>query len=124
MKINISIASRDRFYGKAMRRISPAFRGIATAAGELELTNPGFSNLLIGLTDDPAVNGAKLVFVDSDTRQILIGLGAYSRSESDDSLLTRCITGMIEAMKLIDIEDEADFRELLSVFESIQNAKS
>jgi hypothetical protein len=123
MKIGISIAARDRFFGKAMRRIRPAFTELENTISALDLSNPGFETFLIGLTDDPAADGAKVIFTDSDTQQVMIGLGEYTRSETDESLLERSISGIIEGLRLADIENEEDFRRLYSAFDAHQKTK-
>ncbi|MCB1277821.1 hypothetical protein [Prosthecobacter sp.] len=123
MKLGISIASRDRFFGKAMRRIRPAFTELECAIEALDLSDPGFENFLIGLTDDPAADGAEVVFTDADTRQVMIGLGEYSRTETDESLLARSIAGMVEGLRLTDVEDEGDFRMLLATLEASNKSK-
>ena len=124
MNLNISVASRDRLYSKAMRRIRPAFTKLQHEVASLKLTSPGFESFLIGLADESAEDGVKVVFTDTQTRQVMIGLGPYSKSETDASLFERSMIEMIEALRLIDVEDEGDFRKLLSVFETHQRFRS
>lgn len=124
MKLNIGIASRDRFYGKAMRRIWPALNQLVADVEALNLANPGFDNFLVGLADDPAVDGVEVVFIDTDTRQVMVGLGTYSRAETDEALLARSMTGMIEALRRVNVDNDEDFRKLLSVFEAHQKSSS
>jgi hypothetical protein len=124
MKLIIGVGSHDRFYGKAMRRIWPALNELATDVEALGLTNPGFESFMVGLADDPAADGVEVVFSDKETRQVMVGLGPYSRSETDEALLGRSIAGMIEALRKVDVDDEGDFRKLLSVFEAHQKSRS
>lgn len=107
-----------------MRRIRPALSKLATDVEALDLANPGFESFLILLADDPATDGVEVVSTDAETRQVMVGLRPYSRSETDEALLVRSIAGMIEALRLVDVDDEGDFRKLLSVFEAHQKSTS
>lgn len=124
MKMNIGVASRDRFFGKAMTRLYPEFKEISNAIEALALKNPGFTSFLVGLTDDPAADGAEVVFRDFDTCQVMVGIGAYSRDETDGSLLTRSIQGMIEGLRLVNFDDGDDFQKMLTVFQAHPKRRS
>jgi hypothetical protein len=52
MKLILSFAARDRLFGKAMRRVLPAFDSLSTEFAQTKLHDPIHDSILVALTDD------------------------------------------------------------------------
>ena len=79
MKIQLSTLSRDPLFAKAVRRIRPNIQSVLDHIEGTELTNPTWTTLLVGITDDLAPGTINELPHEDGSLQLTVGV-----SEIDD----------------------------------------
>jgi hypothetical protein len=102
MKVSLGVAARDRMFGKAMRRIRPAFAQLFAGIEAYVLSNPIYETLLIGITDDKGDEYLEEVPNNDGFFQVVCGCGTSwdSGPISDADLQTLVLDRIQKAIDL------------------------
>jgi hypothetical protein len=92
MKISLSIAAQDRLFSKAIRRVRPNFDVLFDAFYQVEITNPIYEAILIGLTDSEPAGYFEVIQNRDGFFQVLAGL----KNDLDQSELKAELFNIIE----------------------------
>ena len=98
MQLSLSLASQDRAFGKAMRRIRPTLAPLIASFEQYEPVNPIHEAILIGLADGLPDDEMQIVPNRDGFFQVLCGFspaGDYSPTNDDANRLS--VIGKIRA---------------------------
>lgn len=118
MKLRFSVAARDRFFGKAMRRIRPSLEPFFERFSEVQPIHPIHSAILVGITDEYGDGHYEEVQNDDGFYQVLTGCrDTWSSGKiSDEDLLEAVILKLKTAVSACPFS-KPDREKFLSVFE-------
>jgi hypothetical protein len=83
MKLILSVAAKDRLFGKAFRRVRPVFDSLSAEFAKIELSHPIHDAILVGLTDDRGPEHFEEIQNANGYFQVLLGC---PRTTNDEEL--------------------------------------
>lgn len=117
MELRLSVAARDRFFGKAMRRIRPSLAPVFERFSEIQPIHPIHSAILVGITDEYGDGHYEEVQNNDGFYQVLTGCkDTWSSGKiSDEDLRAAVILKLKTAVSACPFS-EPDREMFLSVF--------
>jgi hypothetical protein len=117
MKLRLSIAARDRFFGKAMRRIRPSLEPVFERFSEIQLIHPIHSAILVGITDEYGDEHYEEIKNDDGFYQVLIGCrDTWSSGKISDKDLREAVVLKLKTAVSACPFSEPDREKFLTVF--------
>ena len=112
MKLILSVAAKDRLFGKALRRVRPAFDALFAEFAQIELCHPIHDSILVGLTDDREPGHFEEIQNADGYFQVLLGC---PRAANDEELKQAVFERIKRAVMACPFSapDKASFERLL-----------
>ena len=114
MEILVSIAARDRQFGRQIRRVRPALDPLLEELASVVLVDPIHEAILIGLTDATPAGSVDIIPNRDGYFQVIAGLPAGG---SDEDRLVQVVAAMKQAVAACPFSDP-DRLSLLALLES------